>query len=65
MTKGMKPASASPIQKPKQSMCIAKPISAARPMRANTPSMMATARFSPERPEPLISENATLRVAAP
>lgn len=65
MIKGMKPARASPIQKPKQSRCSAKPSSAASPMRLITPLMMAIARFSPERPEPLIREIAALRVAEP
>ena len=41
------------------------PSSAAKPMRLMTPSMMAMARFSLARPEPLISAKAALRVAAP
>ena len=65
MRKGMKPARESPIQKPKQSSFRAKPSRAASPMRAITPSMMATARFSFGLPEPLIRAKLALRVAAP
>ena len=61
----MKPARASPSQKPRQPMPSEKPNSAASPILAIMPSMMAIARFIFGRPEPLMRAKAPLRVAAP
>ena len=55
MTKGTHPETALPYQKPEIPQAKVTPSSRERPMRQATPSSRATARFSFEWPEPLIS----------